>query len=63
MPVPGSAIDQNLAVFDASEYNEAHNGSDKAQNAGDEMNGMGAGKNVKRMAAIAACLEGKSLEH
>ena len=62
MPVPGGAVDQDLAVFDALEGDEADDGGDQAEDAGDEMNGVGAGEDVKGVAAVAAGLEAEPLE-
>ena len=62
MPVPGCAIDQDLAVFDAPEGDEANDSCGQAEDAGEEMKGVGASENVKRVATVAAGLEGESLE-
>ena len=62
MPVPGCAVDQDLAVFDAAEGEETGDGCDEGDEAGGEMDGVGAGEDVEGVSAAAAGTEGDSLE-
>ncbi len=61
MPVPGGAVDHDLAVFDAAEGEEADGGGDEASDAGGEMDGVGAGEDVEGVAVASAGMEGDSL--
>ena len=62
MPVPGCAIDQDLAVFHAAEGEEADDGGDEGDDAGGEMDGVGAGEDVEGVSASATGAEGDSFE-
>jgi hypothetical protein len=62
VPVPGGAVHQYLAVFDAAEGEEADAGGEQARDACGKMDGVGAGEDVEGVAAGPAHLEGDSLE-
>jgi len=62
VPVPGCAVDQDLTVFHIFERDQADDGCGQAEDAGDEMDGMGPGKDVKGVATVAAGLEAESLK-
>ena len=61
VPVPGGAVDHDLAVFDAAEGEEADGGGDEADDARGKMDGVGAGEDVEGVAAAAAGTKGDSL--
>ena len=62
VPVPGGAVHQYLAVFDAAEGEEADAGGEQARDACGKMDGVGAGEDVEGVAAGPARLEAETLE-